>query len=42
MVAEEFEQIENFLHDTAKIEKCVVSKVNAVKQKQQKEKFARK
>ena len=42
MVTEEFERIEKSLHDTAKIEKCVVSKINAVNQKQQKERFARK
>ena len=42
MVADEYEWIENFWHDTARIEECNVSKINAVKQKQHKENFAHK
>ena len=41
-VAEEGERIENLRHDMAKTEERSVSKINAVKQKQHKEKNARK
>ena len=40
LVTEECEPIENLQHNTEKIEECNMSKINAVKQKQRKEKFA--
>ena len=41
IVAEECEQLENLQHDMARIEERDISKINAIKQKQHKEKFAR-
>ena len=42
MIAEECKWIENLQHNTTRIEEYDISKINVVKQKQHKEKFAHK